>query len=123
MGSTILFAPGLERTLRQCATLAVIAAAAITVYLAGQAAATVKPSPDPHLVQVSSTTLLPGQTVTTYQMTVTNLGETTSVVVPAPIAPASVTGAVADTGSYADGVWSIGSLDSGATATLNLTAE
>jgi hypothetical protein len=117
----MVLAPAAQRSLRQLITVAVIAVTALTIHLAGQAAAGgTEPS---SLVQVSSTSVVPGQTVQSYQMTVTNLGEATAVELPAPVPARSIVDAATDTGVYSEGTWSVGSLDAGATATLNLTAR
>ena len=74
-------------------------------------------------MQVSSTRLLPGQTVQNYHMTVTNLGPDADVELRAPVPAASVIEASPDTGSYDAGTWNLGTLETGTTASLDLTAR
>jgi hypothetical protein len=119
----MILAPAERRLLRHLAIATALVVLAATVHVAGRAAAAAQTTPPADIVHVSSTSMVPGQSVQRYQTTVTNRGAPTEIVVPAPLPVASIVDATTDSGSFADGTWTIGRLDSGATATLELTAR
>jgi len=111
-----------KRLLRLAATLVATTAIVLAVVpWAGASAA----EADESLVMISATSLTAGQTDQSFTMTVINTGADAVDATVAGSAPAGVlVAASASHGSYAirSGLWAIGRLASGASATLVLTA-